>query len=268
MSVLPIPPPLEHLGHRPFSFYPPIVNIEHNEFQFRRATWSEILVVNTKTTQEIWIPRRFLGEISRVDEPMMILGLLKELEYEAGQIWPHERRVIEMPRAVNESFHPAAALSSRDPRQAPPARPAPVVGIRLEAGTESRIGRLIVAVMVLGVLGCFILVSVFRAGRDGSRIVYTPVLQSELGLNASDDYFAIVRKLGQPSEDRWRSDKGEIQYRILKYRDRDLAVILMGTERDKALYIGAMDNNWKPVDSVLLPGGGNTRSMLQSIQRF
>src|SRR5437588_824975 len=44
MSIRPIPPPLEHLGARPFSLYPAILNIEHNEWLFRKATWSEILV--------------------------------------------------------------------------------------------------------------------------------------------------------------------------------------------------------------------------------
>src|SRR3954454_16309056 len=102
MSVQPIPPPVEHLGQRPFSFYPPILNTEHNEWIFRRATWSEILVVNTKTNTEIWVPRRFMGEISRIEEPVMILGLLKELEYKSGQVLPSSRRVIEIPRAVNE----------------------------------------------------------------------------------------------------------------------------------------------------------------------
>jgi len=42
----------------------------------------------------------------------------------------------------------------------------------------------------------------------------------------------------------------------------------MGTERDKALYIGAMDRDWKPVDAIDLPGGKNTYSMLRSIQKF
>src|SRR5512141_2863581 len=100
MSGPPIPPLHEPLVHRPFSFYPPILNIAHNEWRLRRSTWSELLVVNAKTGAEVWIPRRFLGEISRVDEPVMIVGLLKELEYKGGSVWPHERRVIEMPRAV------------------------------------------------------------------------------------------------------------------------------------------------------------------------
>ena len=48
-------------GNRPFSFYPAIERIEHNEWIFRKATWSEILVVNTKTGLELWIPASVCG---------------------------------------------------------------------------------------------------------------------------------------------------------------------------------------------------------------
>ena len=41
MSLPPSPTPLEHLGNRPFSFYPAILNVEHNEWFFRRTTRSE-----------------------------------------------------------------------------------------------------------------------------------------------------------------------------------------------------------------------------------
>lgn len=262
MSVPPIPPPIEQLGQRPFAFYPAILNIEHNEWVFRRSTWSEILVVNTKSNAELWVPRRYLGEVSRIEEPVMIVGLLKELEYRAGQVMPHERRVIEMPRAVNEGYRPTSA-----PEPPPPA-PAPVVGIRLESGAESRIGRLIGAVLVLGIVACVLLVGLFRGARDGSRVIYSPVIQNELGLTADDDYYAVVRKLGQPAVDHWKSEMGEIQYRILGYPSQGVSIILMGEDRNKAKYIGALDKNWKPVHSVSLPGGRNTMAMLRSIPKF
>jgi len=261
MPVQPIPPPFEHLGQRPFSFYPPILNLDHNEWLFLQATWSEILVANTKSGEEIWISRRFVGDISRIDEPVMILGLTKELEYKMGQVLPALRRVIEIPRAVNEGPHPVA--SGRQPKES-----APVVGIRLEASPESRIGKMIAAVVVVGVVGCFALVNVFRGSHDGSRISYSPVVQSELGLSSRDDYFSIVRKLGPPAADHWRSEKGELQYRILSYPQQGLSVILMGSDRSKARYIGALDRDWRPVDAVSLPGGGTTASMLKSLQRF
>ena len=56
MPVPPMPPGFEQIGNRPFSFYPPVVNVEHNEWHYRKATWSEVLVVNAKTAVEVWIP--------------------------------------------------------------------------------------------------------------------------------------------------------------------------------------------------------------------
>jgi len=260
MSGPPIPPLFEPLAHRPFSFYPPILHVQHNEWRFRRATWSEMLVVNTKSGEEIWISRRFIGEISQVDEPVMILGLTKELEYKSGQVLPHVRRVIEIPRAVNDSV---------PVRTEPLPQSAPVVGIKLESGAESRIGKLILVVVAIGIVGCLLIISFFRGGRDGSRITYAPVLQSDFSFTAQDDYFAVIRQLGQPAMDQWRSDKGEMQYRVLRYPDRGVAVILMGVERSKELYIGALDiKSWRPVHAVSLPDGRNTYSMLRSLPRF
>src|ERR1700730_11997307 len=97
MSIPPISPSLEHLVARPFSFYPAILNIEHNEWLFRKATWSEILVHNVKTNEELWIPRRFLGEISLVEDPVLIVGLVKELEYRRGAGLRDQRPVTRRP---------------------------------------------------------------------------------------------------------------------------------------------------------------------------
>lgn len=256
MPAPPVPPPFEHLGHRPFSFYPAIVGIDHNEWRYKQATWSEVLVINTKSNQELWVPRRFMGELASTEEPVMIWGLMKELELKAGALVPHVRRVIEMPRAVNDISRPTAS----EPQTAP------VVGIRLEAQNESRIGRLIAAALLFGIVGVAIFVGVYRYFSSGAGVSYRPILQSSLGLTASDDYFVVVRKLGQPAQDRWRDDAGEIQYRLLQYPDK--FVVLMGRERNKALYIGALDTNWKVIDSVELPGKVKTYSMLAQLPRF
>jgi hypothetical protein len=260
MAVPPVPPPLEQLGQRPFSFYPPISNIVHNEWLYRRATWSEVLVQNTKTHEEIWVARRFLGAVSRVDEPVMIVGLAKELEYKAGTLWPLERRVIEMPRAVNDGPRPFA------PEPATP--PARVVGIRLESSAESRIGRMVLGGIALGIVGCVLAVTLYRGGVLGNKIIYAPVMQSDLGLSAYDDYHAVVRLLGPPVEDRWRSDNGALQYRVLGYPQHGYYILLMGSERKDAKYIGAMDKNWTPVHTVQMPGNVNSYSLLRSIKRF
>ncbi|MBI2679613.1 MAG: hypothetical protein HYX25_01235 [Candidatus Solibacter usitatus] len=259
MSMPPIPTLLDHLGNRPVSFYPPILNIEHNEWFFRRATWSELLVVNSRTAQEIWIPRRFLGEISQIEDPVVIVGLVKELEYRMGAVWPYQRRVIEMPIAVGDTMRTA---------QRPLEAPAPVVGIRLESSTDSRIGRLILVTVAIGIVASLVAITVLRDGIPRPRIRYTASDQDFLQLGRDDDYFAVVRKLGAPSAERWQTETGEIQYRGLWYKGRGYIVILMGGNRRDARYIGTVDDNWNPVHDVALPSGGTTRSMLRGIKKF
>jgi hypothetical protein len=141
----PIPASFESLGRRPFSFYPPIVNVEHNEWILRRANWTDFQVINTKTKDELCVPRRFVGEGALVEEPVMIVGLVKELEYREGVVLPHVRRVIEMPRAVN---------ASGTARAIGPPRTAPVVGIRIEGEPRSKVWRMIVAAAAAVVLIC------------------------------------------------------------------------------------------------------------------
>ena len=142
MPAEPQPPQLEDLGDRAFSFYPPILGIEHNEWKFLRATWSEMLVLNTKSSSEIWVPRRFVGEVSRIDEPVMILGLKKELEYKAGQVMQHERRVIAMPQPGPK-------------REIPRSEEGPVVepkGYSTASNkSESRLGVVILTVLVVAI---------------------------------------------------------------------------------------------------------------------
>jgi len=260
MSLPPVPPALDHLQNRAFSFYPPILNVEHNEWRFRKATWSEILVANSKTNDDLWIPRRFLGEISRIEDPVVIVGLTKELEYKAGRVWPHERRVIEMPVAVGERPSPSG------PER--PGAPAPVVGIRLEPGTESRVGRLVAAVLLIGVVAMIGLVMVNREGEPRARLTYTNSDQAFLDLRYSDDYHAIVMKLGVPSQERWRDGKGEIQYQALWYSKRGYNVLLMGTDHNQMRYIGTVDEDWHPIHHVSIPSGGDTSSLVRSIRRF
>jgi hypothetical protein len=257
MSIPPIPPPLEHLGSRPFSFYPAILNIEHNEWLFRKATWSEILVYNVKTNEELWIPRRFLGELSRIEDPVVIVGLVKELEYRSGSVLPHQRRVIEMPMAVGD--RPRSAATSRP-------EPAPVVGIRLEPGAEGRIGKLVLGALLIGVLGTLGVVMVTREGTPRQRNVYTNT-DTLLELTARDDYYAIVNKLGTPSADHATTKAGDLEFRSLWYPQRSYYVILMGAERNNLHYIGAMDKDWNVIHSVM-KGGVSTAPMLRGLQRF
>jgi hypothetical protein len=251
-----MPPPLEELGPRPFSFYPPILNIEHNEWMFGRSTWSEMLVVNTKTGMELWIPRRFLGEVSRIEQPVMIVGLNKELEFRAGTVWPTQRRIIEMPRTGAE---PATST--------PPAVPkshASGGAAFSSSGPEQRIWRLIGGVLLVAIIAVVILISFSRSGPLRPHVVYTARDTEYLDLNRDDDYFAVVRKLGPPAEDRWKSESGELQYRLLVYPKRSYSVILMGTSRNDARFIGVLDKDWRPLHYLNEEMG----SMLRGMSRF
>jgi hypothetical protein len=261
MASPPIPPSLEHLATRPFSFYPPILNVEHNEWLYRKATWSEILVVNCKTGVEIWIPRRFLGEVSRVDDPVLIVGLNRELEFKGGSVWPYQRRVIEMPIAVGGG----ARTSSEDlPDRG---EPAPIVGIRLEP-SDKRIFKLIGSALAFALFLYVVAVNLNRVGELRQRNVsFTARDQQFLDLTSRDDYFAVVQKLGQPSTDRDR-EVGTIKYRALGYPDRKYTVVLMGPDLKTARYIGALDDKWNPIHSVELRTGGTTLSLLRELQRF
>ena len=217
-------------------------------------------MVNSLTGNEIWISRRFLGEISRIDEPVVIVGLVKELEYKAGAVWPYQRRVIEMPVAVGAP--PMSVPEGGAPK------PAPVVGIRTESSTDTRMLRLVGAVLVVAIVAYFIMGSIFLEGVLRPRLTYTTKDQSYLELRSHDDYYAVVGKLGPPQRDRWMSESGEIQYRALDYPQRSYTVILMGTDRKTATYVGTLDGNWKPVHAVPFRGGGNTFAMLRELRRF
>jgi hypothetical protein len=260
MASPPIPPSLDHLVTRPFSFYPPIIGIEHNEWLFRKATWSEIQVVNCKSSNEIWIPRRFIGEVSRVEDPVLIVGLNIEIEYKGGAVWPYQRRVIQMPIAVGA---PPSAPSTAPDRSGP----APIVGIRLERSDKAVFKMIGIAVAVA--IGLYIMaVNLNRVGELRQRTVtYTAADQNFLELSSRDDFTAVVQKLGPPASDHSR-EVGTIQYRAMGYPDRKYTIILMGSDSRTARYIGVMDDNWKPVHSVEMRTGGTTLSMLRNLSRF
>lgn len=253
------PPPFDVLADRTFSFFPPIVGIEHNQYQLKETTWSEILVVNSKSGDEFWLSRRYLGEISRVEEPVVILGLRDELELRAGQVVPYSRKVLELPRV----------LPHVDPQVAAQQAGAPPVNMGLQGGTEDKIGKLILVALIAGVALCGIVLWFLQRERDPGSVQYKTVLQADLPFDATTDFPRVISRLGKPASEAWRTSNGEMQYRVLRYPDRRLGVILMGTDRDKALYIGSVDlDTWRPVHSVALPDGRHTSSLLRSLPRF
>jgi len=255
MASPPIPPQLDHLITRPFSFYPPIVGIEHNEWLYKKASWSEIQVVNCKNAEELWISRRYIGEVSRVDDPVLIVGLSRELEYQRGMVVPFQRRVIEMPVTVG----------GRPPTASAGERPAPglIVGIRMASAQDKRIFKLIGAAVTAAILLYVLAVSLSR-----QRVVFTAKDQTYMGLTARDDRTEVVVKLGEPATDHWSSEDAALQFEALDYPDRKLTVILMGGDRNSVQYVGTMDKDWKPVHSVRLRSGVTTDSLLRGLKRF
>ena len=255
MASPPIPPQFEHLATRPFSFYPPIVGIEHNEWRYRKANWSEILVANTGSGDELWIPRRYVGGVASIEDPVLIVGLTRELQYQGGMIVPNQRRVIEMP--------PSAAGKKSAGNEKPRSAAASILGIRTASPTDRLMFKLIGGAVALSILAYIVVVSLSR-----ERVVITPRDQTELGLTARDDRTAVVSKLGEPASDRWQSDTGELQYEALTYPGRKLTVILMGSDRKSVLYIGTVDQNWQPVHTITLRSGTDTSSLLRHLRRF
>jgi hypothetical protein len=243
MALSPLPAPLQQLGGRRFSFYPPVRHIDHNEWIYRRATWTEVVVVNTRTGEECIIPRAFIGEVSLVDDPVVIVGLRRELEWSEGIVRTYHRPVIELPVAVNQG--PSAIPH--------PDRPAPVISIRLEPSNESRASLKFGVGLVLSAVSCLIAANIAR---------------SYLHTNATDDYASIVRKIGNPaSEHAVRMADGRV-YRLLRYPNRKSVVVLSVGPGADAHYIGAVDLEGRVLNSVTLPDGTNAAPLLRSLPSF
>jgi uncharacterized membrane protein YadS len=51
--------------------------------------------------------------------------------------------------------------------------------------------------------------------------------------------------------------------KVLQY-----SIILLGTDRNDARYIGAVDRNWRVIHYVDLPSGGSTASLMRGVPRF
>jgi hypothetical protein len=251
-----IPTPLEQLGHRPFSFYPAIRNIQHNEWQFHRAQADVIQVVNTKSQQELWIPRGLLSGVSSIEEPVVIVGLLKELECREGIVVPHVLRVIEIPRAVNDV--PRPWLSAPHPGQL-----APVVGIKVESGPESQRGRKLLGVVAAGILTCIVGMVIFRDATAGSRArFFGAASRLSLPFTGTDDYESIVSRIGYPETTRTSTSADGRSLYLLRYPDRGFTLVLSGGDRAHAFYLGALGRGGRVVHSVMLPNGQDSTAFL------
>lgn len=263
MSSPPVPPQAELLD-RPFAFFPPIVGIEDNEWTLVEATWSDMLVRNVDGGFQVAIPRAFFGQVSETDKPVRIVGLTQELEYRMGAVWPVRRKVLEM----------KPSPSMRTPEESPGSGPhglSAITGVSSD-GTESKIGKLI-GVTFISLVVLVAAVWALIKFTPETKPTFVAKDQTYLELTREDDYGSVVRKLGQPSDDRWKSEAGELQYRALYFKDRGYAIILMGEKRDTARYIGAMGlgpdgKGWSPIHSIEFARGASTFSLLKSLKRF
>ena len=235
--------PLGELRNRSFAFYPAIVGIQHNQWTLRRATWTEVQVINTQTGAEVWVPRRLLAEVSSVEAPLLILGLVKELEYQEGAVVAHRRQVIEMPRAVNGGAHRLPAAPGA------PTRPAPVVAIRTESSVESPARRWLRGGVAAGVLTLIAAGFVLRDFQWGGRSAFFRPGPRTLRLTAQDDYASVIQKLGPPYSDQWARTSSGAAYRRLWYGRRSLTVILTG-DRSNSRYAGVLNGSGQILHTV------------------
>lgn len=250
------------LEGQPFSFYPAIEGIDHNEWTLVEETWAELVVRNTREQFVIGIPRRVIGEVSHTDHPVRIVGLKHVLEYKAGQVWPVKNSVFTMPA-------PPGTPMTKARKEAPP----PPLKTGLGAitgssqGAENKVTRLIVGVLAGLAFVSIAVVAVVKL-TPGAKPIYSTKDQSFVVLSHADDYYSILRKVGKPTEEAWKEGATEIQYRRLTFKDRGYSLILMGKDQDSARYIGTMNAEWKPIHSVELGRNANSSSMLRALPKF
>ena len=194
--------------------------------------------------------------MSSIEEPFVIVGLLKELEYRQGVVVPLVRRVIEMPVAVNDVPRPWLNIPQAG-------QLAQVVGIRVESSAESQKSRKLMGVVAAGILTCVISMVIFRDATAGSRArFFGSPTRLALPFTAADDYESVVGRIGYPEATRSRpSPDGSVFY-LLRYPDRGFTLVLLGPERAQASYVGALGRGGRVVHSITLPDGRNSAALL------
>jgi hypothetical protein len=242
MALSPLPAPLQQLGGRRFSFHPPIRNVDHNEWIYRRASWNEVVVVNTRSGIEACIPRSFVGDVSFVDDPVVIVCLRRELQWIENSVRAWRAPVIEIPIAPHEG---GEAIPHPD-------HPAPVVSIRLDR-PESRASLKLGVGLVLTAVGCLIAADIAR---------------SYLHTGSGDDYASVVRRMGAPdSEHSVRTADGHV-YRLLRYSGRGSVIVLsVGADAD-GHYLGALDLNGRVLNAATMRNGVGAGPLLRSLPPF
>lgn len=251
------------LTGRTFAFFPAIRNFEHNEWTLEKETWSEVLAKNAHNGEEIWVPRSHIGKVSSSESPILILGLLRELQYKAGAVSPYRQQVVSMPAPIGTP-RPSGA------RESEPAEPK-----RGNSAADKQTLSFIVKALLVAL--SFVLLFVmfnFSRGENPLAVLFrsdtTTTDQAYLGLSNADSYHLVVSRLGQPEREEWLSpEEADLQVEVLWYPQRKYLVILMGGARADARYIGTLhDPSRKILDAARLSRGGDTASLLRNLPDF
>ena len=258
MPAAPIPPAFEQLGSRRFVFHPAIGNAGANEWTYRRASWSEILVRNAVTGLDFWIPRRSFGSAYDTDYGAAVISLLEPLEFRDGVVRPRRCRVIQMP------------LPESPVERASAAQKASVVSISLDTRHETRAGRIAGGAIALGVIGCLAVAGYSLQGGDMHRHpIVSSLDQTYLGLSDRDTFESAVHALGAPGSDRSVIVPDGYRLRLADYPDRGFrAVFLKDAEAGADRYIGAVDEYGRILQSVQMRDGGTSHSLLRFLESF
>ena len=255
-------PRFAELAGRTFAFFPAIRNIEHNEWTLEKETWSEVLARNARTGEEIWVPRSHIGKISSADAPILIVGLLRELQFRGGGVSPFRQQVVSMPPPGGAS-RPTTVIAEPPP----PKR----TNSAADRQTLSFIAKALLAGLAVVLL--FVMFN-FSKGENPIAVLFrTDTSTSDqryLGLTNADSYYLAVSKVGQPEQEQWLSlEEADLQFQALWYPQRRYLVILMGGTRADVRYIGTLhDPSRKVLDAASLSRGGDTSSLLHNLTNF
>lgn len=241
-------------------FHPPLANVAPNDWRLGGVSVSSIWVVNTVSGMEASVPRQFVGSVTEMDGPRLVVGLVKELELRDGTAWPRVRRVIEMPRSVES----AAANGDPGVRWVSSGR-ATVVGIRLERRWNSSVGRFMLLSGAGAALVSILTAGVLRDWLSPPRNVSHRVLRPDLGLSSGDDYRAVTKKLGLPAGDRIASVSPNERLRALQYPHLKVTVLLSSKADQPERYVGEVDADWRVVQWV---GSERSKTMLSRVPHF
>jgi hypothetical protein len=257
MPAAPIPPAFQQLRGRRFVFHPAIENVGANEWAYRRATWSEILVRNAVTGLDFWIPRRSFGSAYDSDYGAATIHLLEPLEFRDGVVRPRRCRVIQMP------------LPESGTERASSTQLAPVVSISLDTRHETRAGRIAGGAIALGVIGCLAVAGYSLQGGDmHRRAIVSSLDQTYLGLGSHDTFATVVHALGTPSSDHAVIVPDGHRLRLADYPDRGFRAVFLKNPDAADFYVGAVDENGRVLQSVEMPDGGTSHSLLRFLESF